>query len=208
MPLTLYNTLTRNREAFEPRDPERVTMYVCGPTVYNFIHIGNARPIVVFDVLYRLLRHTSPQVIYARNITDVDDKINAAAQDNGEPIHALTARYTEAFHTDVAALNTLPPTVEPRATDHIEGMIRMIRTLIDAGHAYEADGHVLFDVNSMERYGRLSGRQLEDLLAGARVEVEAYKKDAADFVLWKPSTDELPGWDSPWGYGRPGWHLE
>jgi len=208
MSLTLYNTLTRTREAFEPRDPERVTMYVCGPTVYNFIHIGNARPIVVFDVLYRLLRDTWPQVVYARNITDVDDKINAAAQANGESIGALTARYTDAFHSDVASLNTLPPTVEPRATDHIEGMIRMIRTLIDSGHAYEADGHVLFDVNSMDKYGRLSGRQLEDLLAGARVEVEAYKKDAADFVLWKPSTDELPGWDSPWGRGRPGWHLE
>ena len=208
MALTLYNTLTRTREAFEPRDPERVTMYVCGPTVYNLIHIGNARPIVVFDVLYRLLREAWPQVVYARNITDVDDKINAAAQANGESIGALTARFTEAFHTDLAALNTLPPDVEPRATDHIEGMIRMIRTLIDSGHAYEADGHVLFDVNSMEGYGRLSGRQLEDLLAGARVEVEAYKKDAADFVLWKPSTDELPGWDSPWGRGRPGWHLE
>jgi cysteinyl-tRNA synthetase len=208
MSLTLYNTLTRSREAFEPRDPERVTMYVCGPTVYNLIHIGNARPIVVFDVLYRLLARLYPGVVYARNITDVDDKINAAARENGEPIGALTARFIDAFHEDVAALNTLPPTVEPRATEHIEGMIRMIEALVETGHAYEAEGHVLFDVESMEGYGRLSGRQLEDMLAGARVEVEDYKRNAADFVLWKPSTDDLPGWDSPWGRGRPGWHLE
>jgi cysteinyl-tRNA synthetase len=208
MSLTLYNTLTRQREAFEPRDPERVTMYVCGPTVYNFVHIGNARPVVVFDVLFRLLRTLYPNVVYARNITDVDDKINAAAADNGESIGALTARFTDAFHEDVAALGTLPPTVEPRATDHIQPMIRMIESLIESGHAYEAEGHVLFNVTSMDDYGRLSGRQREDMIAGARVEVAPYKRDPADFVLWKPSTDELPGWDSPWGYGRPGWHLE
>ncbi len=208
MSLTLYNTLTRKREEFVPRDPERVTMYVCGPTVYNFVHIGNARPVVVFDVLFRLLRTLYPQVVYARNITDVDDKINAAAAENGEPIGALTARFTQAFHEDVAALGTLPPTVEPRATDHIEPMIRMIEGLIASGHAYEAEGHVLFNVTSMEDYGQLSGRQREDMIAGARVEVAPYKRDPADFVLWKPSTDELPGWDSPWGYGRPGWHLE
>ncbi len=208
MSLTLYNTLTRKREEFVPRDPERVTMYVCGPTVYNFVHIGNARPVVVFDVLFRLLRTLYPRVVYARNITDVDDKINAAAQENGESIGALTARFTQAFHEDVAALQTLPPTVEPRATDHIEPMIRMIESLIASGHAYEAEGHVLFHVPTMDDYGRLSGRQREDLIAGARVEVAPYKRDPADFVLWKPSTDELPGWDSPWGRGRPGWHLE
>jgi cysteinyl-tRNA synthetase len=206
--LKLHDTLTRAKTAFVPRDPERVTMYVCGPTVYNYIHIGNARPIVVFDVLYRFLRRLYPQVVYARNITDVDDKINAAAQANGEPIDALTTRFTQAFHTDVAALNTLAPTVEPRATDHIAPMIRMIEDLIASGHAYEAADHVLFHVPSMPDYGRLSGRAHADSLAGARVEVEDYKRDPADFVLWKPSTAELPGWDSPWGRGRPGWHLE
>ncbi len=208
MAVTLYNTLTRTKERFEPRDPEHVTMYVCGPTVYNFIHIGNARPIVVFDVLYRLLRRLYPAITYARNITDVDDKINAAARENGESIAHLSARFTEAFHADVAALNTLAPTVEPRATEHIDAMIRMIERLIERGHAYEADGHVLFHVPSLPDYGRLSGRQREDLLAGARVEVEDYKRDPADFVLWKPSSDDLPGWDSPWGRGRPGWHME
>jgi len=208
MGLTLYNTLTRTKEPFVPRDPGRVTMYVCGPTVYNYIHIGNARPVVVFDVLFRLLRTLYPEVVYARNITDVDDKINAAARENGEPISALASRYTEAFHADVAALNTLPPTIEPRATDHIDGMIRMIQSLIDSGHAYAADGHVLFHVPSMPEYGHLSGRNREDLVAGARVEIAPYKRDPADFVLWKPSTDDLPGWNSPWGRGRPGWHLE
>ena len=208
MTLTLHNTLTRRKEAFVPRDPGRVTMYVCGPTVYNYIHIGNARPIVVFDVLFRLLRATYPEVVYARNITDIDDKINAAARDNAEPIAALAARYTEAFHQDVRALNTLAPTVEPRATDHVAAMIRMIERLVADGHAYEAEGHVLFHVPSMPDYGRLSGRNRDDLVAGARVEVAPYKRDPADFVLWKPSTEDLPGWDSPWGRGRPGWHLE
>jgi cysteinyl-tRNA synthetase len=208
MSLLLHNTLTGNKEPFLPGDSGRVTMYVCGPTVYNFIHIGNARPIVVFDVLFRVLRASFPDVVYARNITDIDDKINAAAKENGEPIGALAARYTEAFHADIAALNVLPPTVEPRATEHVDGMIRMIETLLASGHAYEAEGHVLFHVPSMPEYGRLSGRRREDLVAGARVEVAPYKRDPADFVLWKPSTDDLPGWDSPWGRGRPGWHLE
>ncbi len=208
MTLHLHNTLTRRKECFEPLDPQRVTMYVCGPTVYNFVHIGNARPVVVFDVLYRLLRHAYPQVIYARNITDVDDKINQAAIDNGESIGDVAERYTRAFHDDIAALNTLPPDVEPRATGHIQQMIRMIERLVEQGHAYAAEGHVLFDVASMPDYGSLSGRNREDLVAGARVEVAPYKRDPADFVLWKPSTPELPGWDSPWGVGRPGWHLE
>jgi cysteinyl-tRNA synthetase len=208
MQIELHNTLTRRKETFEPFDPRRVTMYVCGPTVYNLVHIGNARPIVVFDVLFRLLRSQYPEVVYARNITDVDDKINAAAKENGEPIGALTARFTEAFHADIAALNTLAPTIEPRATAHIPQMITMIERLIEGGHAYEAEGHVLFHVPSMADYGALSGRRREDLVAGARVEVAPYKKDPADFVLWKPSTEDLPGWDSPWGRGRPGWHLE
>jgi len=208
MDIELHNTLTRRKEVFRPLDPQRVTMYVCGPTVYNLIHIGNARPIVVFDVLFRLLRSRYPEVAYARNITDVDDKINVAAKENGEPIAALTTRFTEAFHRDVGALNTLEPTVEPRATEHVGQMIAMIERLLAGGHAYEAEGHVLFHVPSMNDYGRLSGRQREDLIAGARVEVAPYKRDPADFVLWKPSTEDLPGWDSPWGRGRPGWHLE
>ncbi len=208
MTIQLHNTLTRRKESFAPADPQRVTMYVCGPTVYNLIHIGNARPVVVFDVLFRLLRAHYPGVVYARNITDVDDKINAAAQANGESIGALTARYTEAFHRDVAALNALAPTVEPRATEHVPRMIAMIEKLLASGHAYEAEGHVLFHVPSMPDYGALSRRRREDLIAGARVEVAPYKRDPADFVLWKPSTGDLPGWDSPWGRGRPGWHLE
>ncbi|MDZ7829961.1 MAG: cysteine--tRNA ligase [Halofilum sp. (in: g-proteobacteria)] len=208
MQIELHNTLTRRKETFKPIDPRRVTLYVCGPTVYNLVHIGNARPIVVFDVLFRLLRSQYPEVVYARNITDVDDKINAAAKENGEPIGALTARFTVAFHQDIAALNTLAPTIEPRATEHIPQMIAMIERLLADGHAYEAEGHVLFHVPSMPDYGRLSGHKREDLVAGARVEVAPYKKDPADFVLWKPSTEDLPGWDSPWGRGRPGWHLE
>jgi len=208
MSLFLHNTMTGRKEAFTPLDPARVTMYVCGPTVYNFVHIGNARPVVVFDVLYRLLSREYPEVVYARNITDVDDKINAAARENGEPISALAGRYTDAFHQDMAALNALPPTLEPRATDNIGPMIEMIERLIEGGHAYAADGHVIYDVPSLNDYGKLSHRRLEDMLAGARVEVESYKRNPADFVLWKPSTDDLPGWSSPWGRGRPGWHTE
>ncbi|MDA0230046.1 MAG: cysteine--tRNA ligase [Proteobacteria bacterium] len=210
MALSLHNTQTRKKKLFEPLDASRVSMYVCGPTVYDLAHIGNARPIVVFDVLYRLLRNIYGQesVIYVRNITDVDDKINAAAQASGEPISAITARTTKAFHDDIAELNALPPDVEPRATDHIPEMIEMIKTLIASNHAYAAEGHVLFHVPSDQGYGKLSNREREEMLAGARVEVAPYKRDPADFVLWKPSDEALPGWDSPWGRGRPGWHIE
>jgi len=208
--LYLYNTLAREKQRFEPAQPGRVRMYVCGPTVYDRAHIGNARPVIVFDVLYRLLRrlYGEGNVTYVRNITDVDDKINAQAKASGEPIEELTRRTTEAFHRDMAALGALPPDHEPRATQHIKEMIAMAEALIARGHAYVAEGHVLFDVASMPDYGRLSRRSQEELIAGARVEVAPYKKNPADFVLWKPSTPDLPGWDSPWGRGRPGWHLE
>jgi cysteinyl-tRNA synthetase len=210
VPLVLHNTLTRRKEVFEPLDPKNVRMYVCGPTVYDFAHIGNARPVIVFDVLYRLLRHLyrAPHVRYVRNITDVDDKINAAAKANGESIRSVTERTAKAFHEDVAALGALPPDVEPRATEHVAQMIAMTEHLIASGHAYAADGHVLFSVASMPDYGRLSGRTRDEMIAGARVEVAPYKRDPADFVLWKPSPDDLPGWPSPWGRGRPGWHIE
>ena len=208
MTLTLHNTLTRKREPLEPVRPCHVGMYVCGPTVYDFAHIGNARPIVVFDVLYRVLKRLYPSVTYVRNITDVDDKINEASRQSGEPIETITARTTKAFHEDIAALGALPPDVEPRATAHIAQMIALIATLIEAGNAYEADGHVLFHVPSSPRYGALSGRNRDEMIAGARVEVAPYKRDPADFVLWKPSDDSLPGWESPWGRGRPGWHIE
>ncbi len=207
MPIQLHDTMRGEKVPFEPRDPERVTMYVCGPTVYNFAHIGNARPAVVFDVLARLLRRRY-HLVYARNITDVDDKINQAAKETGQPISAITERFAEAYHEDMAALGVLPPDIEPRATAHIPQMLAMIEALIEAGCAYEAEGHVLFDVAAYEAYGALSGRNLREMIAGARVEVAPYKKAAADFVLWKPSTGDLPGWDSPWGRGRPGWHLE
>jgi cysteinyl-tRNA synthetase len=208
MPLTLYNTLTRRKEVFAPIDPNRVTMYVCGPTVYGYTHVGNARPAVVFDVLFRLLKQRYPLIVYARNITDVDDKINAAAKQDGVPIESITSKYAEIWHEDMDAMNVLRPTIEPRATRHIPQMLRMIEDLIARGHAYAAEGHVLFHVPSFARYGELSGRNREDMIAGARVEVAPYKKDPADFVLWKPSTPDLPGWDSPWGRGRPGWHIE
>ncbi|MBT4428636.1 MAG: cysteine--tRNA ligase [Rhodospirillaceae bacterium] len=210
MALTLYNTQTRKKQPFEPLDELSVGMYVCGPTVYDLAHIGNARPIVVFDVLYRLLRsiYGADCVKYVRNITDVDDKINAAAKESGEPISAITARTTEAFHADIAELNALPPDVEPRATDHIAEMVEIIEALIASEHAYEKDGHVLFHVPSDPGYGKLSHRERDEMVAGARVEVAPYKRDPADFVLWKPSADDLPGWDSKWGRGRPGWHIE
>jgi cysteinyl-tRNA synthetase len=210
MPLTLYNTATRRKEPFEPLDPQQVRLYVCGPTVYDRAHIGNARAYVVFDVLYRLLRETygREHVRYVRNITDIDDKINAAARRNGEPIAALTGRTTAAFHEDMTALGNLPPDVEPRATAHIPQMIAMIEQLLASGHAYVAEGHVLFAVASDPRYGQLSRRSRDEMIAGARVEVAPYKRDPADFVLWKPSDQDLPGWGSPWGRGRPGWHLE
>ncbi|MBL4689864.1 MAG: cysteine--tRNA ligase [Rhodospirillales bacterium] len=216
MTLTIHDTLSRKKTAFEPRDENDVRMYVCGPTVYDFAHIGNARPVVVFDMLYRLLKRLYPNVTYVRNITDVDDKINAAAKEQGLPIGDITERTTKIFHHDMAALGALEPDHEPRATEHIQGMIALVEKLLDSGNAYEKDGHVLFDVPSMPDYGRLARLNRDELVAGARVEVAPYKKDAADFVLWKPSTDDLPGWDSPWGRspenptgrGRPGWHLE
>jgi cysteinyl-tRNA synthetase len=206
--LTLYNTLLRRKEPFRPLDPAHVRMYVCGPTVYDFAHIGNARPVIVFDVLYRLLRRLYPRVTYVRNITDVDDKIMARAAEEGVAIDDLTRRTAEQFHADVAALGCLPPDIEPRATDHIPHMIALIEILIERGHAYEAEGHVLFAVGTMQRYGALSGRSLDEMVAGARVEVAPYKRDPMDFVLWKPCADADPGWDSPWGRGRPGWHIE
>ena len=208
MTLTLHNTLTRRRAPLQPVRPGHVGMYVCGPTVYDLAHVGNARPIVVFDVLYRVLKRLYPQVTYVRNITDIDDKINAAASERGEPIEAITARTTEAFHEDIAALGALPPDAEPRATAYVPEMIALIEALIAAGNAYEAEGHVLFHVPSAPRYGALSGRNRDEMIAGARVEVAPYKRDAADFVLWKPSDATLPGWESPWGRGRPGWHVE
>lgn len=208
MSLTVYNTRTRKKEPFTPVNPQSVKMYVCGPTVYNLVHIGNARPVVVFDVLFRVLKTLYPEVVYARNITDIDDKIMKTAKENGESIDALTARFTEAYIEDMAALHNLSPSIAPKATAHIEPMISMVTALVEKGHAYAADGHVLFDVQSMENYGKLSNRALEDMLDGARVEVADYKRYAGDFVLWKPSADDEPGWDSPWGRGRPGWHLE
>jgi len=210
MTLKLYNTRTRQKEIFEPIDPKAVRMYVCGPTVYDFAHIGNARPVIVFDVLFRLLRHLygADHVAYARNITDVDDKINARAAEEGIPIRELTARTAAQFHADVAALGCLPPTIEPRATEHIKEMISLVERLIARGHAYTAEGHVLFDVASDPDYGSLARRSLDEMRAGARVEVAPYKRDPMDFVLWKPSSGSEPGWESPWGFGRPGWHLE
>jgi cysteinyl-tRNA synthetase len=206
--LHLYNTRTRQLEEFTPQDPHHVRLYVCGPTVYDFAHIGNARPVVVFDVLTRLLRLYYPQVTYVRNITDVDDKINAAAVTTGQAIETITAATTAAFHEDMRALNALPPDIEPRATHHITDMIDMIQRLIERGHAYVAADHVLFDVSTFTDYGAFSNRSPEEMIAGARVEVAPYKRHAADFVLWKPSSAELPGWESPWGRGRPGWHIE
>jgi cysteinyl-tRNA synthetase len=212
MTLRIHDTLRGKKVEFEPRDEKNVRIYVCGPTVYDYAHIGNARPVVVFDVFYRLLKRLYPKVTYVRNITDVDDKINAAAKESGESIGDITARTTKIFHDDMAALGNLPPDHEPRATDHIEGMIGLVEKLLESGHAYEgtgdAEGHVMFDVPSMPDYGKLSNLNRDELIAGARVEVAPYKKDPADFILWKPSTDDLPGWDSPWGRGRPGWHLE
>ncbi|MDM7984877.1 MAG: cysteine--tRNA ligase [Maricaulis sp.] len=208
--LTLYDTLSRRKRPFEPIDPERVTLYVCGPTVYNYAHIGNARPAVVFDVLARALRHIygADKVIYARNITDVDDKIIASSKETGEPIEAITTRYAEIYRQDMGSVGVAMPDIEPHATQHIPQMVAMAAKLIEGGFAYEAEGHVLFSVNSFDGYGKLSRRSLDDMIAGARVEVAPYKKDAGDFVLWKPAADDEPGWDSPWGRGRPGWHLE
>lgn len=208
MPLALYNTLTRSKQTFEPVDPERVTMYVCGPTVYNYAHIGNARPAVIFDLLHRLLQGRYPNVIYARNITDVDDKINAAAFEQGLGIEVISKRFSQAYHEDMAELGVGPPTLEPRATAHIGEIIAMIERLIESGNAYVAEGHVLFDVGSFPDYGALSRRDRREMVAGARIEVAPFKRNAGDFVLWKPSDTTQPGWDSPWGRGRPGWHIE
>ncbi|MGM0537465.1 MAG: cysteine--tRNA ligase [Pseudomonadota bacterium] len=206
--MQLFNTLTRRRETLRTERPDRVTLYVCGPTVYNYAHIGNARPAVVFDLLSRVLRHDVAEVVYARNFTDVDDKINAAAATAGVPIGTITARYIDAYHEDMQALGVLPPDLEPRVTEHLPEIIALIETLIARGHAYETEGHVLFQVGSFAEYGQLSGRRPEEMLAGARVEVAPYKRDPLDFVLWKPSSPEQPGWESPWGRGRPGWHVE
>ena len=208
MALSLHNTVTGNKEKFIPINKDSITMYLCGPTVYGYAHIGNARPAVVFDVLYRLLKHHYPQVTYARNITDIDDKINKSALELGQNIKKYSQKYADIYNQDLAQLGVLPPDIEPYATDHIPQIISMIKELIEKGHAYEAEGHVLFSVESYEKYGKLSNRKLEDMIAGARVEIAPYKKYPADFVLWKPSDETLPGWSSPWGRGRPGWHIE
>jgi cysteinyl-tRNA synthetase len=207
MTIKLHDTKRGKKVAFEPLEPGKVTMYLCGPTVYNYAHIGNARPAVVFDLLVRVLRRRF-SVTFARNFTDVDDKINAASIETGRSINEITERFKIAYNDDMGALGVLPPDIEPCATDHISEMIEMIELLINKGNAYEADGHVLFDVDSHSDYGSLSKRDLREMIAGARVEVAPYKRAAHDFVLWKPSTDDLPGWDSPWGRGRPGWHIE
>jgi cysteinyl-tRNA synthetase len=208
--LQFHDTARRAIVPFEPIDPANIRIYVCGPTVYDEAHIGNARPVVVFDVLFRLLRSTygASHVTYVRNITDIDDKIILRAAERGETIGELTQRTADQYHEDMAALGCLPPTAEPRATEYIPQMIAMVERLIAGGHAYAAEGHVLFDVGSFPAYGKLSGRSVEEQIAGARVEIAPYKRNPADFVLWKPSTDDQPGWDSPWGRGRPGWHLE
>jgi cysteinyl-tRNA synthetase len=206
--LYLHNSQTRRRDLFVPGDPAHVRMYVCGPTVYDLPHLGNCRSNVNFDVIARLLRHLYPRVTYVRNITDVDDKINARAAASGESIAAVTARTAAEFESDMLAIGNVAPDVSPRATAHIGDMIEVIGRLVAGGYAYEAAGHVLFSVAHFADYGALSGRSPDDLLAGARVEVAAYKRDPGDFVLWKPSSEDLPGWDSPWGRGRPGWHIE
>ena len=206
--LRLTNSAGSEKSVFTPVDPEHIRMYVCGPTVYNLVHIGNARPVVVFDTLFRVLQALYPKVTYARNITDIDDKIIVAARERGIDITALTEEFTEKFRTDMASLNNLPPSIEPQATEHVDAMLDLAQRLIDKGHAYESEGHILFDVTSMDDYGLLSGRQLDDMLAGARVEVASYKRHPGDFVLWKPSSDDEPGWDSDYGRGRPGWHIE
>lgn len=210
MELRLWNTLTRQKQTFRPIDPENVRMYACGPTVYDHAHIGNGRPIIVFDVLFRLLRtlYSPDNVTYVRNITDIDDKINERARSLGITIRDLTEKTANQFHADIAQLGVLEPTIEPRATEHVSEMIVLIERLIAENHAYVAEGHVLFDVPSMPAYGALARRSLDEMQAGARVDVAPYKKDPMDFVLWKPSGEGVPGWDSPWSFGRPGWHIE
>jgi len=207
MTIKLHDTRLGKKVDFEPLDDDKVTMYLCGPTVYNYAHIGNARPAVVFDLLARVLRRRY-ELKFARNFTDVDDKINAASLETGKPIGEITEKFMRIYNEDMAALGVMPPDVEPRATEHIAEMITMIESLIERGFAYESDGHVLFDVTAYDDYGALSKRSLREMIAGARVEVADYKRNSHDFVLWKPSTPELPGWESPWGRGRPGWHIE
>lgn len=206
--LYVHNTLTRQKEKFKPIDPEHIGMYVCGPTVYDFAHLGNARPVVVFDTLYRLLKRLYPKVTYVRNITDIDDKIIAKSKETGESIGSITQKTAQAYHDDMGALNALLPDIEPLCTTHIPEMLDLIGLLIKKKFAYAAEGHVLFHVPAMKNYGALSRRTRDELIAGARVEVAPYKKDPSDFVLWKPSTPDQPGWESPWGRGRPGWHIE
>jgi len=210
MSLSLYDTMTRKKRAFAPADPGRVTMYVCGPTVYNYAHIGNFRPVVVFDLLFRLLRHTYGEdaVIYAANVTDVDDKINRKAAEEGVPIATVTDRYLSAYNADAAALGALRPTLQPRVTETMDAIVAMIAKLVANGAAYPAEGHVLFDTQAFPDYGKLSGRPMDEMIAGARVDVAPYKRHPADFVLWKPSKENEPQWESPFGPGRPGWHIE
>ncbi len=208
MPLILYNTLARQKQTFEPLNPNNVRLYVCGPTVYDFAHIGNGRPYVVFDVLNRLLRHLYSKVTYVRNITDIDDKIIKASKENNEDISDLTQRTTRHFQDDMKAIGNIPPNVEPLATEHVKEMITIIEALIEKGNAYEKDGHVLFSVKTFPAYGQLSRCNHDEMIAGARVEVAPYKRDPEDFILWKPSDEGIPGWESPWGKGRPGWHIE
>ena len=208
MTIKLYNTLAKKKQEFKPLNPDCITMYVCGPTVYSYAHIGNARPAVVFDVLVKLLRKEYKKVVYARNLTDVDDKINAAANEQGIEISVITKKFTDIYHQDMGTLGVDMPDIEPRATDHIDQIIAMIEALISKGFGYEAEQHVMFNVPAYKEYGELSGRNRDDMIAGARVEVAPYKKDPADFVLWKPSTPDQPSWKSPWGAGRPGWHIE
>ena len=208
MNLKIYNTLSREKELFKPLNSKSIKMYVCGPTVYSYAHIGNARPAVIFDILYRLLKSIYPEVVYVRNITDVDDKINEAAKKLNKPISFITEKYTDIYHKDMQSLGILSPSHEPRVTDNIDQIISMIKRILDNENAYINDSHILFDITSFEQYGKLSNRNMDEMLSGARVEVAEYKKNPGDFVLWKPSKDDEPGWNSPWGYGRPGWHIE
>ena len=210
MSLNLYDTFSNSKKKFEPIDPKNIRMYVCGPTVYDYPHVGNARPVIVFDILFRILQNLygTEHVTYVRNITDVDDKIINASQENNEDINELTSRTINYFHADAKYIGAMEPSFEPRATDHIDEMINIIETLIEKNYAYVAENNVLFSSNKFSKYGSLSGKKLEEMIAGSRVDVESYKQEASDFILWKPSKDNEPGWDSPWGKGRPGWHIE
>ena len=210
MPLQIYDTFSNEKKLFEPIDPSNVRMYVCGPTVYDFPHVGNARPVIVFDLLFRLLRriYGVGNVTYVRNITDVDDKIITAASENNEDIKSLTERTIKFFHDDADYIGALEPTFEPKATDYINDMIDIINSLIEKDYAYVSEDNVLFSASKFSKYGQLSGKNLEEMIAGSRVEVESFKRSSSDFVLWKPSKSSEPGWDSPWGKGRPGWHIE